>query len=432
MKTSVRAQLMVMMFIQFFVWGTWYVAMGVYLPKIGFTNSQIGLAYSSTGWAAIVTPFFMGMIADRFFPAQYVLAALNLVGAALLWMAAITTAPTLFLVYLIAYTMCFMPTLSLTSAIAFNQMDSPQKQFPAIRVMGTVAWIAAGVVVSLIYLDGTTGGLRLAFGEAGKTGLQSIVETAWTFKLGAVCALVMGVYALTLPNTPPKLAGKKVMVRDVLGLDALALLKDRSFLVFILSSLLVCIPLSFYYGFAASYLAGGGVKNITAVMSLGQASEFFFMLVIPFFFARLGVKKMLLVGMGAWVLRYLCFGMGNGQGLIALWYVGVLLHGVCYDFFFVTGQIYTDMRAPKELQASAQGLFALATWGIGMTIGTTASGWVADFFSKPGATPEAAKVMDWFGIWMTPAALAFIVFLIFLVFFSEKGLEKKAEADVKA
>jgi len=233
---------------------------------------------------------------------------------------------------------------------------------------------------------------------------------------------------VTLPNTPPKSAGKTVTVREVLGLDAFALMKDRSFLVFIVSSLLICIPLSFYYGFAASYLAGGGVKNITSVMSLGQASEFFFMLVIPFFFARLGVKRMLLVGMGAWVVRYMCFGMGNGQGLIALWYIGVLLHGVCYDFFFVTGQIYTDMRAPKELQASAQGLFALATWGIGMTIGTTASGRVADFFSKPGATPDAAKVMDWFGIWMTPAALAFIVFLIFLAFFSEKGLEKKTQA----
>ena len=429
MKTSVRVQLMVMMFIQFFVWATWYVAMGVYLPKIGFTNSQIGLAYSSTGWAAIVTPFFMGMIADRFFPAQYVLSALNLAGAALLWLVAGTTTPGLFLVWLLAYTMCFMPTLSLTSAIAFNQMDSPQKQFPAIRVMGTVAWIAAGFVVGWIYLDGKTGGLRLAFTEAGKTGLQSIVETAWVFKLGAVCSLIMGLYALTLPSTPPKLAGKKVLVRDVLGLDALALLKDRSFFVFFVSSLLVCIPLSFYYGFAASYLVGGGVKNITAVMSLGQASEFFFMLVIPFFFARLGVKKMLLVGMGTWVVRYMCFGMGNGQGLIALWYLGVLLHGVCYDFFFVTGQIYTDMRAPKELQASAQGLFALATWGVGMTIGTMVSGRVADFFSKPGATPDAAKVMDWFGIWMTPAALAFVVFLIFLFFFSEKGLEKKADTE---
>ncbi len=432
MKTSVRVQLMVMMFIQFFVWGTWYVAMGVYLPKIGFSNSEIGLAYSTTGWAAIITPFFMGMIADRFFPAQMVLAVLHLLGAALLFLAAGTTDSAEFFVYLLAYTLCYMPTLSLTSAIAFSQMDSPQKQFPAIRVMGTLAWIAAGVFIGCLYLDNQTGGMRFVLPWTENGGLPAIAETAWPLRIGGICSAIMGLYAMTLPNTPPKSAGKKVTVREVLNLDALALLKDRSFFVFMLSSLLICIPLSFYYGFAASYLSGGGVKNITAVMSLGQASEFFFMLVIPFFFTRLGVKKMLLVGMGAWVIRYMCFGMGNGQGLIALWYLGVLLHGVCYDFFFVTGQIYTDMRAPKELQASAQGLFALATWGIGMTIGTTASGRVADYFSKPGATPEAAKVMDWFGIWMTPAALAFVVFLIFLAFFSEKGLEKKAEPGAEA
>jgi nucleoside transporter len=425
---SVRVQLMIMMFIQFFVWGTWYVAMGVYLPKIGFSNSQIGLAYSTTGWAAIITPFFMGMIADRFFSAQKVLAALHLLGAALLFLAAGTTNATMFLVCLLAYTLCFMPTLSLTSAIAFSQMDSPQKQFPAIRVMGTIAWIAAGVVIGCLYLDNQTGGLRFVLPWGPADGLVEITGTAWPLRIGAICSAVMGLYSLTLPNTPPKSAGKTVTVREVLGLDALALLKDRSFSVFILSSLLICIPLSFYYGFAASYLAGGGVKNITSVMSLGQASEFFFMLVIPFFFARLGVKKMLLAGLGAWVVRYMCFGMGNGQGLIALWYLGVLLHGVCYDFFFVTGQIYTDMRAPKELQASAQGLFALATWGIGMTIGTMASGRVADFFSKPGATPGAAKVMNWLGVWMTPAALAVVVFIIFLAFFSEKGLQKKTEA----
>ena len=432
MKMSVRAQLMVMMFIQFFVWGTWYVAMGVYLPKIGFTGAQIGYAYSTTGWAAIITPLFMGMIADRFFPAQYVLAALHLAGAALLWFAAMNTDPIVFFVCLLAYTLCYMPTLSLTSAIAFNQMDSPQKQFPAIRVMGTVAWIAAGFFIGMLYVDAKTGGLRMVLPGMDNTGLAAIAETAWPFKIGAVCSLIMGFYSLSLPHTPPKKAGQGAALTEMMGLDALALMKDRSFLVFIASSLLICIPLSFYYGFAASYLSGGGVKNITAVMSLGQASEFFFMLVIPFFFARLGVKKMLLVGMGAWVLRYACFGMGNGQGLIALWYLGILLHGVCYDFFFVTGQIYTDMRAPKELQASAQGLFALATWGVGMTIGTTASGRVADFFSTPGATADAAKVVNWFGVWMTPAALAFVVFLIFLVFFSEKGLEKKAETGTAA
>ncbi len=403
MNMGVRVQLSVMMFIQFFVWGTWYVAMGVYLPTIGFTGTQIGFAYSSTGWAAIVSPFIVGMIADRFFPAQIMLGVLHLLGGALLFLASQTTEPTLFFVFLLGHTLCYMPTLALANPICFNQMKDPAAEFPAIRVMGTLAWIAAGFFISMLGVD----------------------NTAWPMKIGAICSVVMGVYSFTLPNTPPKAAGKKTSVNDVLGLNALALFKDRSFAVFMVSSLLICIPLSFYYSFAAAYLTAGGVTNITATMTLGQMSEFFFMLVIPFFFARLGVKKMLLVGMGAWVLRYLCFGFGNGQELVALWYLGILLHGVCYDFFFVTGQIYTDMRAPKELQSSAQGLFALMTWGVGMTIGTIASGKVKDFFSSGEGD---AAVINWFGLWMVPTALAFAVFVIFLLFFRETAAKEGEKA----
>ncbi len=418
MNMGVRVQLSVMMFIQFFVWGTWYVAMGVYLPTIGFTGTQIGFAYSSTGWAAIVSPFIVGMIADRFFPAQIMLGMLHLLGGALLFLASQTTEPTLFFVFLLGHTLCYMPTLALTNTISFNQMKDPAAEFPAIRVMGTLAWIAAGIFISRLGVD----------------------STAWPMKIGAICSVVMGVYSLTLPSTTPKAAGKKISVRDVLGLDALALFRDRSFAVFMIGSLLICIPLSFYYGFAASYLTAGGIKNITATMTLGQMSEFFFMLVIPFFFARLGVKKMLLVGMGAWVLRYMLFAFGEnmaleapltadavlgGLVLVGMWYLGILLHGVCYDFFFVTGQIYTDMRAPKELQSSAQGLFALMTWGVGMTIGTIASGKVKDFFSSGEGD---AAVINWFGLWMVPTALAFAVFVIFLLFFRETAVKEGEKA----
>ncbi len=400
MNTATRVQLSVMMFIQFFIWGAWYVSMGVYMGELHFEAKVIGWAYSSTAWAAIITPFFMGMVADRFFPAQVVLGVLHLAGAALMFLVSRTTEPMLFFFLLLGYACCYMPTLALTSAISFNQMKSTQDEFPLIRVLGTVGWIVAGLLISYLKVDATARPMEIAAG----------------------CSLLMGLYSFTLPHTPARAAGKKASVREILGVDAFALFKDRSFAVFMVSALLVCIPLSFYYGFGARFLAEGGVQNITAKMSMGQMSEFFFMLVIPFFFARLGVKYMLAVGMGAWVLRYLLFAFGAGTSLpmLGMWYLAILLHGVCYDFFFVTGQIYVDKRAPKELQSSAQGLFALFTWGIGMTIGTVASGQVVSFFTD-------GETIQWKAVWLTPALLALVVLVVFFALFNEKSVPEDKE-----
>lgn len=408
MSPVVRVQLSVMMFVQFFIWGAWYVSMGVYLGKLNFDPTVVGWAYSSTAWAAIITPFFMGLIADRFLPAQVVLGILHLLGAVLMFLVSRATEPMVFFALLLGYACCYMPTLALTSAVSFNQMKNSQSEFPLIRVLGTVGWIVAGVLVSLLKLDATARPMQLA----------------------AAVSLAMGLFCFTLPNTPPRAAGKKASVGEILGLDAFALFKDRSFAVFMVSALLICIPLSFYYGFGARFLAEGGVENITGTMSLGQMSEVVFMLVIPLLFARLGVKYMIAVGMGAWVLRYLLFAYGSID-TVSMWYLAILLHGVCYDFFFVTGQIYVDKCAPKNVQSSAQGLFALFTWGAGMVIGTLSSGWVVKLLSVPGATPEET-IVRWKAVWLTPAALALVVLVVFFLFFNEPPEKGGDTSDIAA
>ena len=394
MNPSVRGRLVAMMFLQFFVWGAWFVTLSTYLGQgLGFAGTDIGSAYSTMPWGAIVAPFVVGMIADRFFAAERVLGVMHLAGAVLLWAASSTTdAGTLFWV-LLGYALCYNPTLALVNAISFNQMTSPEKQFPAIRVFGTVGWILAGLLVGFLKLE----------------------ATATPLKIAAVCSLILGVFSFVLPHTPPKSLGHKVTVRDVLGLDALQLLKERSFAVFVLGSLLVCIPLSFYYSFTNLFLNEQGVVNAAGKMTMGQMSEVFFMIVMPFFFVRLGVKNMLLVGMLSWSARYLLFAFGNSAELVFMFYLGILLHGICFDFFFVTGQIYVDNTAPKSIQASAQGFITLVTYGVGMLIGAEISGRVVESYQ----VMEAGKIVGhhWTSIWIVPAAMAFGVALLFAALF---------------
>ena len=394
LNPSVRGRLAAMMFLQFFVWGAWFVTLSTYLGQgLGFAGTDIGRAYSTMPWGAIVAPFVVGMIADRFFAAERVLGVMHLAGAVLLWAASSTTdAGTLFWV-LLGYALCYNPTLALVNAISFNQMTSPEKQFPAIRVFGTVGWILAGLLVGFLKLE----------------------ATATPLKIAAVCSLVLGVFSFVLPHTPPKSLGHKVTVRDVLGLDALQLLKERSFAVFVLGSLLVCIPLSFYYSFTNLFLNEQGVVNAAGKMTMGQMSEVFFMIVMPFFFVRLGVKNMLLVGMLAWSARYLLFAFGNSAELVFMFYLGILLHGICFDFFFVTGQIYVDNTAPKAIQASAQGFITLVTYGVGMLIGAEIAGRVAETYQ----VMEAGKIVghDWTSIWIVPAVMSFGVVLLFAALF---------------
>ena len=398
LPTSVRVRLSAMMFLQFFVWGAWFVTLSTYLGRgLNFAGTDIGGAYSTMPWGAIVAPFLVGMIADRFFAAEKVLGVLHLVGAVLLWEVSNMTSPGTIFWVLLGYALCYNPTLALVNAVAFNQMTSPEKQFPAVRVYGTIGWIVAGLVVSFLGLEATATPLRIAAG----------------------CSALLGLFSFALPHTPPKSLGRKVTVRDVLGLDALTLMKQRSFAVFVIGSLLICIPLAFYYGFANLFLNEKGVVNAAGKMTLGQGSEVFFMLVMPFFFVRLGVKKMLLVGMLAWAARYLFFAYGNGSDLVFLFYLGILLHGICYDFFFVTGQIYVDNTAPKSIQASAQGFITLITYGVGMLIGSLIAGWVVE----GRQVMEAGTIVghDWTAIWLVPAAMSFGVLILFALLFNERN-----------
>ena len=393
---SVRVRLSMMMFLQYFVWGCWYVAMGTYLGEtLRFNGSQIGLAYGSTAIAAMISPFFVGMIADRFFATERMLAALHIIGGGLLLYVSTLTEFRLFYPFLIIYTLCYMPTLALTNSISFHNMTEPAREFPRVRVLGTIGWIVAGYVIDL-----------MAFGKS-----------AGMFRAAATASVILGVFCLMLPHTPPAKLGHAIKVRDVLGLDALKLMKERSFAIFVIASFLICIPLSFYYAFANPFLSQIGVSNPTSKMTLGQWSEIGFMVVMPWFFVRLGVKWMLIVGMLAWTLRYLFFAFGDAGPLVWMLYAGILLHGICYDFFFVTGQIYMDQKAPADLRAAAQGFIAFVTLGVGMFIGSVVSGRVVDMYRLTDT------LNDWRAIWMVPAVAAGAVLVVFALMFKPTAVQ---------
>jgi nucleoside transporter len=396
MTSTTRIKLSVMMFLQYFIWGSWYVTMGTYLLQtLKFSGQESGLAYSTTALAAMVSPFFVGLIADRFFATERILATLHLVGAILLFYASSLEQFGSFYPVLLGYTLCYMPTLALTNSLSFHQMTDPGQQFPGVRVLGTIGWIVAGL---------TIGWLR-------------VEASAFQFQLAAGASALMAVYCLFLPHTPPAKLGHRVQARDILGLDALQLMKDRSFLIFVIGSFLVCIPLQFYYAFTNPFLNEIGVVNAAGKQTLGQMSEIGFMLLMPLFFVRLGVKNMLLVGMAAWTARYLLFAYGNTGAFMWMLYLGILLHGVCYDFFFVTGQIYVDKKASLAIRAAAQGFIAFVTLGVGMFIGSYLSGWVVDRYVIPGGH-------DWQTIWLIPSAMALGVLILFALFFNYRDEAK--------
>ena len=356
-------RLSVMMFVQFFVWGAWYVTPYLFLEKLGIKGTDIGWTYSVGPIAGMISPFFVGMIADRFFSTERVLAFLHLVGGAIMLYAASVmraglvdgaTPPTAVFVnsLFFAHMLCYFPTLSLTNSLALHNMTNAEKQFPMIRVFGTIGWIAAGLTVSLFEWD-------------------SSVDM---FELAGYAGLGMGLFSLTLPHTPPPSKGTTISAREILGLDALELLKRPAYLTFMVCSFLVCIPLAFYYQLAGAFVDAAGQSSPAFKMSFGQMSEIIFMLLMPLFFARLGVKWMLFVGMLAWVARYGLFALASGDGVAWAVISGVVLHGICYDFFFVTGQIYTDNVAPAKIRGQAQGMLVLFTLGIGMFIGAQVAG----------------------------------------------------------
>ncbi len=392
-----------MMFLQYFVWGAWYVTLGTWLgTSLHFSGQEIGLAAGTTAIGAMVSPFIVGMIADRFFATERVLSLLHVFGGLVLFAASMQQNFAFFYALLLIYALCYMPTMALTNSLAFRQMQDPGAQFGAVRVLGTLGWIVAGLVIGFLKMEPTAVPMRIA----------------------ASASILLGMFCLLLPHTPPLGRGNKVTARDVLGLDALALLKDRSFAVFAISSFLICIPLQFYYAFTNPFLNEIGVSNAAGKMTMGQMSEVFFMLLIPWFFRRLGVKYMLAVGMLSWIARYVLFAIGNNGNQVWMLYVGILLHGICYDFFFVTGQIYVDQKASDSIRAAAQGFITFVTYGVGMAIGSWISGRVVDAF-RAGTEPVHHA---WKSIWAVPATAAAVVLLLFLISFKQVRSDKVRKA----
>ncbi len=402
MKLSIRLQLSVMMFLNFFIWGAWFVTMATYLRfNLGASDPEQGFSYTSQSFGAIIAPFIVGLIADRYFAAQKILGFLHLLGACLLWFVSTAADFTHFFPLIIAYMVVYMPTIAITNAIAFRQMKNPEKEFPGIRVLGTIGWIVAGLIIA-----------KLGW-EARDSDNRTMLQL--TFQMAAAASLLLGIFSFFLPNTPPpKTHSQKVTVKEILGLEALSLLKNRNYLIFFIASVALSVPLAFYYNFTNVFLNEIGVEAGAGIQTLGQMSEVFFMLIMPVLFVRWGVKKMLIAGMIAWVARYLFFAGGDSETYFWLLLLGIGLHGICYDFFFVTGQIYTEQLAGERYKSAAQGLITLATYGVGMLIGFFISGYIVQTF----AISENAH--NWTNIWLVPAAIAAAVLFIFALMFREQ------------
>ena len=397
MKQTTFASLSIMMLLEYFIWGAWYVTMTTYMSEnLNSSGVQIGAAYGALAIATMISPFFIGMIADRYFAAQRILGVFHILGAALLFFATQLTSNAAFYWVILCYSLLYMPTIALSNGIAFAQMSDPGKQFPWIRVFGTLGWMLAGLMIAVL----------------------SIEKTSSTFHMAAIASLALGVFSFVLPNTPPKGKASGASASSSIGAEAFVLFRDRPYSIFFIAAILVCIPLSFYYNFANLFLNQIGMENPAGKMVLGQLSEAAFILTIPFLFNKIGVRKMLLLGITAWMLRYICFAFGNVDANLWMLYAGIVLHGVCYDFFFVTGYMYTEKKAGEKIKNAAQGLFTFATYGVGMFIGSWVSGFTTDYYTSAG-------VMQWKQIWFIPTYISVGVLIYFIVFFKEKTVITK-------
>ena len=394
---TARIQLSFMMFLNYIIWGAWYTTISTYLTQtLHFSGTEAGAVFGTSALACMISPFFVGMVADRFFPSEKVLAVLHLIGAGLLF--AVTQVHSFGLVYgiMFIYCLCYFPTVSLANSLALTQIKDAGRDFPLIRVFGTLGWI---VIVNIV-------------------GWLKIEDSSTQFLLAAGASVAMAIFSLTLPHTPPPNKGQEITFSRVMGLDALAILKDPSFLVFVIASILACIPLTFYFSFTNAYLNEVHVANAAGKMSLGQASEVIMMLLMPFIFRKVTVKGILVMGLLAWTVRYALLAYGNADSGMWMFYLAILLHGVCYDFFFMTGQLYTDLQAPPNLRGAAQGLIIFLTYGVGMFVGSLLSGGAVDYFTK---TVGGVAVRDWQSFWLTSSAGAAVILFMILVFFKSKA-----------
>lgn len=403
MKATTRLQLSFMMFLNFFIWGAWFVTLGTFLSNnLNATGGDSAKVFSTQSWGAIIAPFIIGLIADRYINAEKILGVLHLAGAVLMYQLYNAAAIDVFYPYVLVYMILYMPTLALVNSVSFNQMRNPEKEFSGIRAFGTIGWIVAGLLISFLFHWDSESNIK-----------EGLLRN--TFLMAGIASAVLGFFSFTLPKTPPtKKAGEKVSLKEIIGLDALKLLKDKNFAVFFIASILICIPLAFYYQNTHPFLTNSGMDNPTGKMTIGQISEVLFLLLLPVFFTRFGFKKTILVGMFAWALRYILFAYGNAGELSFMLLTGIALHGICYDFFFVSGQIYTNAKAGEQYKSAAQGLITLATYGVGMLIGFAIAGAVTDAY-KTGDNTFNYKM-----VWTIPAAIAFGVMLLFLLFFRDE------------
>ena len=403
MKSTTRVQLSLMMFLEFFIWGGWFVPLGTFLNNnLNATGGQTASVFSTQSWGAIIAPFIIGLIADRYINAEKILGALHIIGAILMYQMYNADNISVFYPYVLMYMILYMPTIALVNSVSFNQMKDPEKEFSSIRVFGTIGWIVAGLLISFLF-----------HWDTEENTARGLLKN--TFLMSSIASLTLGIFSFTLPKTPPtKTAGEKVSLKEIIGLDALKLLKDKNFAVFFISSILICIPLAFYYQNTHAFLSNIGVSNPTGKMTIGQISEVLFLLLLPLFFKKYGFKKTILVGMLAWAIRYMLFAFGNAGELSFMLITGIALHGVCYDFFFVSGYIYTNSKAGEKYKSAAQGLITLATYGVGMLIGFEIAGMITDAYKV------SEKVFDYKMIWIIPSVIAAFVFLVFSLLFKDE------------
>ena len=401
MSFKVSVQLSLLMFFQFFIWGAWFVTMGTFLSQeFNSSGSELSLAYETQSIGAIIAPFIIGLIADKYFAAQKVLGTIHLFGALLLYNAGISENFSFFYPYILIYMLLYMPTLALANSVAFRQMKDPSKEFAPIRIFGSIGWIIAGLLI-------------------GYFSWESLNTLKNTFYMSSFISLILGVYSFTLPNTPPIIEkNKNKTISEIIGLDALKLLNDKAYLVFFIASILICIPLAFYYQHANQFLNEIGMEAAAAKMTLGQISEVLFLSLLPFFIKRFGFKSTLIVGIFAWGLRYLLFSLGADGMNSWMLILGIILHGICYDFFFVSGQIYTNLKCKPEYKSSAQGLITLATYGLGMLIGFRIAGYLTDLYVINDGH-------NWEKIWIQPSIFSFVILILFIFTFRNEQIETK-------
>ena len=397
MSFSLKARLSFMMFLNYVIWGAWYVTIDTYLRNtLHFSGTEAGTVFGTTALASMISPFFVGLIADRFFATERVLAALHLLGALFLYL--VTRATSFGAVYglMLLYCLCFFPTIALTNTLALRQIKDASREFPIIRMFATIGWIAIGQTI----------------------GLMRIETSSTQFLLAVGASVAMCLYSLTLPHTPPAGKGQPITWRSLLGIDALVMMKQRAYLVFVIASVLACIPLTFYFSFTNAYLNDLGVVNAAGKMTLGQVSEVGVMLLMPFIFRRITVKGVLILGLFCWSLRYGLLAYGDAGPGIWMFYIAILLHGFCFDFFFMTGQLYTDQEAPAHLRGTAQGFLTFLTYGVGMFTGSVLSGGALDFFTSGSG---GVSKTNWPSFWTTCGAGAFVILLVVAVFFRSQA-----------